>query len=77
MFLCSIRKLNWSLDELKQIAKVRRIKGYKKISIERLLCALTESESVESEKNLDKKIREYFNKLRDRFLKLKIKEIWW
>ena len=76
MFLCSIRKLNWSLDELKQIAKVRRIKGYKKISIERLLCALTESESVESEKNLDKKIREYFNKLRDRFLKLKIKEIW-
>ena len=77
MFLCSIRKLNWSLDELKQIAKVRRIKGYKSISIERLLCALTESESVESEKNLDKKIREYFNKLRDRFLKLKIKEIWW
>ena len=76
MFLCSIRKLNWSLDELKQIAKVRRIKGYKKISIERLLCALTESESVESEKNLDKKIREYFNKLRDRFSKLKIKEIW-
>ena len=77
MFLCSIRKLNWSLDELKQIAKVRRIKGYKSISIERLLSALTESESVESEKNLDKKIREYFNKLRDRFLKLKIKEIWW
>ena len=77
MFLCSIRKLNWSLDELKQIAKVRRIKGYKSISIERLLCARTESESVESEKNLDKKIREYFNKLRDRFLKLKIKEIWW
>ena len=76
MFLCSIRKLNWSLDELKQIAKVRRIKGYKSISIERLLSALTESESVESEKNLDKKIREYFNKLRNRFLKLKIKEIW-
>ena len=46
------------------------------MSIERLLSALSESESVESEKNLDKKIREYFNKLRNRFLKLKIKEIW-
>ena len=45
------------------------------MSIERLLSALSESESVESEKNLDKKIREYFNKLRDRFLELKIKEI--
>ena len=45
------------------------------MSIERLLSALSESESVESEKNLDKKIREYFNKLRDRFSKLKIKEI--
>ena len=49
------------------------------MSIERLLSALSESESVESEKNLDKKIlinlKEYFNKLRDRFLKLKIKEI--
>ena len=45
------------------------------MSIERLLSALSESESVESEKNLDKRIREYFNKLTDRFLKLKIKEI--
>ena len=34
------------------------------MSIERLLSALSESESVESEKNLDKKIREYFNKLK-------------
>ena len=45
----------------------------------KLLSALSEPESVESEKNLNnakiKKIREEFNKLKDRFLKLKIKEI--
>ena len=46
--------LNLSLDELKQIAKLTRIKGYKSMSKERLLSALSESESVESEKkNLD------------------------
>ena len=41
------------------------------MSKERLLSALSELESVESEKNLDnakiKKVREEFNKLRDRF----------
>ena len=49
------------------------------MSKERLLSTLNESESAKSEKNLDnakiKKIREEFNKLRDRFLKPKIKEI--
>ena len=56
-----------------------RIKGYKSMSNERLLSALGESESVGSESNFDnariKKIREDLNKLRDRFLKPKIKEI--
>ena len=49
------------------------------MSKEELLSALSKSESVESEKNLDnvqiKKIREEFNKLKDWFLKPKIKEI--
>ena len=58
---------------------MRRIKGYKSISKERLLSALDKSESVGSENNLNnariKNISEYFNKLRDRFLKPKIKEI--
>ena len=58
---------------------MRRIKGYKSISKERLLCALDKSESAGSENNLNnariKNISEYFNKLRDRFLKPKIKEI--
>ena len=55
-----------------------RIKGYKSMSKERLLSALDESESVGSENNFNnariKKIREDLNKLRDRFLKPKIKE---
>ena len=71
--------LNLSLSELKLITKIRGIRGYKSISKERLLSALSESESVESEKSLDnakiKKIIEEFNKLKDRFLKPKIKEI--
>ena len=70
---------NLSLNELKQIMKMRRIKGYKSMSKERLLSALDESESAERESNFNngriKKIRESFNKLRDRFLKPKIKEI--
>ena len=74
-----MRMLNLSLSELKLITKSRGIRGYKSISKERLLSALSESESVESEKSLDnakiKKIIEEFNKLKDRFLKPKIKEI--
>ena len=74
-----MRMLNLSLSELKLITKSRGITGYKSISKERLLSALSESESVESEKSLDnakiKKIIEEFNKLKDRFLKPKIKEI--
>ena len=68
--------LNLSLNKLKQIAKMRRIKVWNNISKERLLSVLSESES---EKSLDnakiKKIKEDFNKLRDMFSKPKIKEI--
>ena len=74
-----MRMLNLSLSELKLITKSRGIRGYKSISKEKLLSALSESESVESKKSLDnakiKKIIEEFNKLKDRFLKPKIKEI--
>ena len=45
--------LNLSLKELKPIARNRNIKGYKSMSKERLLSALNESESVESEKDFD------------------------
>ena len=71
--------LNLPLNELKLIAKSRGIEGYKRMSKERLLSDLNESESAESERNLDderlKKIRKGFDKLRDWFLKSKIKEI--
>ena len=49
--------LNLSLSELKLIAKSRSIKGYKSMSKERLLSALNESESVESEKDFDGRIK--------------------
>ena len=68
--------LNLSLNELKQIAKMRRIKGYKIMSKERLLYALDESELAKCLNNAKiEKIKEHFKKLRDRFLKLKLKEI--
>ena len=72
--------VNLLLNELKTIAKIRDVKGYKSISEERLLIVLTESESVkESEKNFDdariEKIKKDFNELSDRLFRLKIKEI--
>ena len=62
--------LNLSLNELKQIAKSRDIKGYNSMSEYRLLISLIESKSVkESEKNFDdvriEKIKKDFNVLRD------------
>ena len=45
--------LNLSLDEPKQIAKMRRIKDYRSMSQERLLSALSESESTRSGNNFD------------------------
>ena len=71
--------LNLSLNELKQIEKMRCTKGYKNLYKERLLIVLSKPKSVKSEKNLGnariKKIRKGFNKSRYRFSKLKIKEI--
>ena len=65
--------LNLTLDELKQITEMRRIKGYDNMSKERLFCVLDESESID---NVEiRKIKEDFYELRDRFLRLKIKEI--
>ena len=71
--------VNLSLNELKQIAKMRRIKNYKIMSKERLLSALDESnESSGNVSNFNnariKKIREDFNELRHRFSKSKINE---
>ena len=66
------------LNKIKQIAKMRHIKNYKNMSKERLLSALNKSESAMSRNNFDNarinKIREDFNKLRDRFLKPKKKK---
>ena len=49
-FALHIKMLNISLKELKKIAKMRRIKGYKSMSKEKLLSAFGESEcnSIES-----------------------------
>ena len=55
---------NLTLNELKKIAKMRRIKNYKNMSKETLLSAVDESESAVSGNNFDKKIREDFNKIK-------------
>ena len=69
---------------MKLVAKSRGIKGYKRLSKEKLVSTPNESESVESatalsKKSFDderlKKIRKDFNELRDRFSKSQIKEI--
>ena len=64
---------------MKLIAKSRGIKGYKSMSKERLLSALSESKLVESKKNFNvkglNKILEDFNELRNRCSKPQIKEI--
>ena len=52
IYIQDIRMINLPLNELKLIAKSRRIKDYKSMSKKGLLNALNESESVESEKNL-------------------------
>ena len=55
---------------------MRRIKGYKNMSKESLLNTLNESESAKGLDNAKiEKIKKNFNKLRNRFLKPKIKEI--
>ena len=71
--------LNLSLNELKVITKLTGNKGYKSMSKEKLLSAISKSESGQSGNDFVnariKKIREDFNKLKDRFLKPKTKEI--
>ena len=74
--LLSLRMLNLSLNELKQITKIRHIQGYNNVSKERLLSILSGSESVKSLDNIKtKKIREDFNISRHKFSKSEIKEI--
>ena len=67
-----------SLDDLRKLAKIKSIRGYKSMSEERLISSINESVK-ESEKNFDneriKKIKKDFNKLRDLLSKPKIKEI--
>ena len=82
MFVHSI-KVNLSTKELKAIAKIRGIKGYKSTSEDELLSSLTSSKPVKKGKkpktNFSKarieKIRKEFNESRYKFSKLKIKEI--
>ena len=79
-FVHSINMLKLYLNELKQIAKMRGIKGYKRMTKERLISSVNEWEPVkESEKKFDdariEKIKKDFNKLRYRLSKPKIKEI--
>ena len=52
---------------------MRHIKGYNNMSKEMLLCVLDESESLDNTKI--RKVKGDFNKLRNRFLKPKIKEV--
>ena len=68
--------LNLSLNELKRIAKMKRIRGYNNISKEGLLSVFSESESVKSFDNVKiKKSREDLNKSRHKFSESEIKEI--
>ena len=75
-FVHSMKMLNLSLNELRQIAKMRSMKGYKSMSEERLLSSINKSESV---KNFNgariENFKRDFNKFRDRLFKPKIKEI--
>ena len=73
--------LNVSLKELKLVAKSRGIKGYRSMSKERLLSAISELELVESKNSFDherlEKMRKDFNELRDRFTKEIRKKCLW
>ena len=78
-----LKDLELSSEELKEIAKIRGIKGYKSMSKGELLNALTPSKPAKKgkkpETNFSKAriedIRKEFNESRYRFSKLKMKEI--
>ena len=55
--------LNLSLNELKLVAKIRGIEGNKSMSKDRLLSALSESESVESKNSFDDKKSKILEKI--------------
>ena len=61
--------MNWNI-----LKYIRGIKGYENMSEERLVRELSKSELVKESARI-KNIKKYFNVLRDRFSKLKIKEI--
>ena len=74
--------LNLSQNELEQIAKMRHIKNYKNMSKEDLLIALLKSERslgelYKSKSNIAEtgETKNFFDKLRDKFSRSKIKEI--
>ena len=75
--------LKLSLDEVKVIAEIRDMKGYKSMSEERLLSSLNESKSLKkSEKKFGnariEKIKKDFNEFRNRLFEPKItKTILW
>ena len=67
-FVHNVNMENLTFDELKTIAKMRRMKGYKSMSKERLINSINKSKPVK-EKNFDgariENIRKDFNQLRD------------
>ena len=69
--------LNLSLEELKAVAKIRGIKGYKSMSKDDLTKIpsqpKTKTKASLSEERI-KDIKKDFNKIRDRFLKQKTKK---
>ena len=69
--------MDLSTKELKAITKIKGIKGYKSMSEDELLSALTLSKSVKKGKNQKRieRVRKEFNELRYKFSKLKIKDI--
>ena len=68
--------LNLSLNELKQIWKIRGIKGYKSMPEDRLVSSLNESKSVKkSEKSFDRARIEKIKKILIHWEIKKLKEI--